>query len=604
MYFNSVEIENIGPIENLKLEFPVSENHHPKPIIIVGENGTGKSILISHLVNVLLTGKQLVYENTEIDQGRVYKLRSPSYITSGKNHYHSSIKLADKLEFNECQLIKKKSDFQNNFGYIPNTPVWNLIPANETSGITHTFNSFSDLTESFYKKQCCLYFPVNRFEEPAWLNLENLKTKASYSDLKHISGFTNRNIICTSPMKVNKDWLLDLLFDRHVFEILTQPLAIATSEGAPPITAPVFFGFSGQSTNVYEAVIQILKVILKDNGNIRLGAGTRKNRQISIIKDEVLKVPNLFQLSTGEIQLLNLFFSIIRDYDLSDSTLSTLNEIEGIVIIDEIDSHLHTFHQKEVLPELIALFPKIQFIITTHSPLFLIGMEEKFGSENFVIFNMPDGEQVASVDFSEFNAAYEAFKETTKHRDEIRIELERQAKPIVFVEGDYDIRYLTKAAELLGKNDVLERILIKDGGGFGNLDKVWKSYDSAISENIPNKIILLYDCDTNKQNTERNLVYKRVIPLIAENPIAVGIENLFPLETINRVEFLNPQFIDTKEETAQRIRNVIQIIPSTKSVNKDEKNNLCNWLCENGTTEDFVNFESIFDIIEAIITPQ
>jgi hypothetical protein len=450
-----------------------------------------------------------------------------------------------------------------------------------------------------------LYFPVNRFEEPAWLNVDNLKTKANYSDLKHLTRFSNRSVINISPLKVNKDWLLDIIFDRQVFEIQTPTVPVQLQEILPqPINLPLFAGFNGKSTNIYTAVIEVLKVILREEGSLRFGAGTRKNRQIQVIKDEVQWVPNLFQLSTGEVQLLNLFFSIVRDYDLSEGDFETLEDIKGVVIIDEIDSHLHTVHQKEVLPELIALFPKVQFIITTHSPLFLIGMEEKFGSENFVIFNMPDGERVASIDFSEFNAAYEAFKETTRHRDEIRIELERQAKPILFVEGDYDIRYLTKAAELLGKNDVLERILIKDGGGFGNLDKLWRSYDSAISENIPNKIILLYDCDTNKQNTDRNLVYKRVITLIAENPISVGIENLFPLETINRVEFLNPQFIDTKDETAQRIRNVIQTIPSTKSVNKDEKNNLCNWLCENGTVEDFVNFESIFDIIEAIIPPQ
>ncbi|PAX51745.1 hypothetical protein [Brunnivagina elsteri] len=36
-------------------------------------------------------------------------------------------------------------------------------------------------------------------------------------------------------------------------------------------------------------------------------------------------------------------------------------------------------------------------------------------------------------------------------------------------------------------------------------------------------------------------------------------------------------------------------------INKSEKRHLCEWLCENGTAEDFVNFESIFALIEDII---
>lgn len=40
----------------------------------------------------------------------------------------------------------------------------------------------------------------------------------------------------------------------------------------------------------------------------------------------------------------------------------------GIVIIDEIETHLHISLQKDILPFLIDFFPNIQFIVTTHSP--------------------------------------------------------------------------------------------------------------------------------------------------------------------------------------------------------------------------------------------
>jgi predicted ATPase len=46
-----------------------------------------------------------------------------------------------------------------------------------------------------------------------------------------------------------------------------------------------------------------------------------------------------------------------------------LTDLAGVVMIDDIDVHLHPAWQREVLPRLAATFPKLQFIVTTHSPL-------------------------------------------------------------------------------------------------------------------------------------------------------------------------------------------------------------------------------------------
>ena len=45
-----------------------------------------------------------------------------------------------------------------------------------------------------------------------------------------------------------------------------------------------------------------------------------------------------------------------------------LTETEGIVIIDEIDLHLHPMWQKRILKDLMNIFPKVQFIVSTHAP--------------------------------------------------------------------------------------------------------------------------------------------------------------------------------------------------------------------------------------------
>jgi len=600
MSFKKIQIENVGPINRIEIELP-KNGENPKPLLIVGENGSGKSILLSHLVNSLIVGKQEVFEDVEVEKGKVFKYRSPNYVKSGKYFSFSSIEFESGEKIQEWQLLFSRADFEEKLGYTPIRKEWNQIPKNEYSHFSSTFSSKSSSTKELFKKQCNLYFPVNRFEEPAWLNIDNLTSKACYTDLKRISGYSNRDIICTSPLKKNNNWLLDIIFDRQAFDIKVQQLPVQVAQGVPDQLVSLFSGYSGQSSNIYEAVLEVLKVVLRESGNIRLGAGTRQNRQISVMRDEKVWVPNLFQLSTGEVQLLNLFLSIVRDYDLSEGDLNDLSDIKGVVIIDEIDSHLHTIHQKEVLPKLIKSFPNVQFVITTHAPLFLIGMEETFGEDSFEIISMPNGERVVSSDFSEFTAAYEAFKNTTKHREEINAELEMNSKPIVFVEGDYDIRYLKKAASLLDKEEVLNRVQLKDAIGFGNLDKVWKSYNNAVSEAIPSKIILLYDCDTNKQNANKNLLFKRVIPPVIENPIAIGIENLFSGNTIEQLETANPQYIDVKAQTTTRVRGVSTTTPTSKSVNKNEKGNMCNWLCEHGDFDDFSGFGPTFQIIEDII---
>lgn len=46
-------------------------------------------------------------------------------------------------------------------------------------------------------------------------------------------------------------------------------------------------------------------------------------------------------------------------------------DIEGIVLIDELETHLHIELQKKIMPFLTEFFPRIQFIVTTHSPYIL-----------------------------------------------------------------------------------------------------------------------------------------------------------------------------------------------------------------------------------------
>jgi predicted ATPase len=61
---------------------------------------------------------------------------------------------------------------------------------------------------------------------------------------------------------------------------------------------------------------------------------------------------------------------------------------KGIVLIDEIEAHLHIELQKNILPLLTTLFPNIQFIVSTHSPFILNSIENAvvYDIENDILF--------------------------------------------------------------------------------------------------------------------------------------------------------------------------------------------------------------------------
>lgn len=82
------------------------------------------------------------------------------------------------------------------------------------------------------------------------------------------------------------------------------------------------------------------------------------------------------QLSSGTRSILSLVADIfIRFYDQQPEIIDP-SEFKGTVIIDEIDLHLHPQAQKDLVINLNRVFPNIQFIVSTHSPIPLLGAPE------------------------------------------------------------------------------------------------------------------------------------------------------------------------------------------------------------------------------------
>lgn len=598
MYVKKLVLENVGPISSGEFDFPFNETGNPAPVVLVGQNGSGKSIALSFIVNALLSARQEVFEDKEVEEGKVYKYRSPAYIRAGQHYYFGQVVLEQNFEVTEWQLDRTREDFEKFYHFTPSRKSWASIPVTQGNHFSSNFGDRRTDLEKLLNENCFLYFPPNRFEEPAWLNYDNLVAKARFTELKHLSGYSNRQSIQYAPLALNKDWILDVLFDRQSYEARVERVPLPNQANT---SVPLFLGYQGPSATLYQNIIYLLRAVLRQEGDLRLGIGPRQHRNVSLMKGNDLLLPNIFQLSTGESLVLNVGLSILRDFDLCRSPITTIADIRGLVVIDEVDLHLHAEFQYTILPQLLQMFPKIQFLITSHSPLFLMGMQKVFGKEGFVILAMPEVIQIDAERFAEFEHAYQIYRESASYSSDLDAAVRDVHKPALFLEGSIDIRYLTHASKLLGEEALVQRVSLLDGEGFGNLDKVWKHFDTRLSAALPRTVVLVYDCDVRRGNMDKGALRRRVLSEVPENPVRAGIENLFSRETLARAKAARPSFFDITPSFTKQIRGNDVVIPEVWAVNQDEKANLCDWLCEHGTADDFRGFDQLLNIIREVV---
>lgn len=127
-----------------------------------------------------------------------------------------------------------------------------------------------------------------------------------------------------------------------------------------------------------EAIRRAVETLLPGFSNLRVrrartrqGARPGRSRLVVSKDDQPLE---LGQLSHGERELLAMAGDIAKGLVLYGRKSVEPHLRTGIVLIDEIDLHLHPRWQREVIPRLESAFPNVQFIVTTHSPQVLSGL--------------------------------------------------------------------------------------------------------------------------------------------------------------------------------------------------------------------------------------
>lgn len=145
----------------------------------------------------------------------------------------------------------------------------------------------------------------------------------------------------------------------------------------------------------------------------------RRKPRLHMSVDKKGETLNVLQLSQGEKSLIALVGDIARRLAMMNPSLSNPLEGDGIVMIDEVDMHLHPTWQRVVIKRLVDTFPNCQFVLTTHSPLLISDFED------VLVYSLDDGElkEIPSQFGQDANTVLLDVMDTNIRNEQIEIKL-------------------------------------------------------------------------------------------------------------------------------------------------------------------------------------
>jgi len=297
------------------------------------------------------------------------------------------------------------------------------------------------------------------------------------------------------------------------------------------------------------------------------------------------------KLSSGEKQIVFRGGFFLKDKESINGALA---------LIDEPEISLHPRWQISILEYFKSLFKDekgnqtSQIIVTTHSP-FIIHNINRYNDKVIVLKKNDKGiisisDKPAFYNWSEEELVEEAFYIADIQKD----------KTTVFVEGETDEQYLNKTLELFYPGN--KELVFKWIGRKITKDKAENTGDKALNSArslfvahpafIKNKVILLYDCDTNKPEENHIKLFVRNMTRNTSNTLyKKGSENLLILASDFDPQ---PYYSTITKQDEYGAESTIRSLDKTK---------LCDYLCglpEGSLKSIFANFKTEIDKVISV----
>lgn len=347
MYLKSLELHNFRGFEDIKIDF------HEKLTVIIGANGAGKSTIMEGLAIALssmfvkIDGLTALGINKSQAHLKAYAVGSTKYV---QEQYPVIVKAtasaSTKFDNKEIEWTRKLNSSTGQTGY------------GEASQITSLGIDYQKALREG-DTQICLpimaYYGTGRL----WDYHRNKQT-----DVFEKSNRLNGYIDCvdgTANVKLMMNWFMKMTIQKYQNQEMglgkipeLEAVYSAMQECYSRIT-----GYKDVKMQYSMATKELEVAYIDENGN-------------------AMRMP-INQLSDGYKSMISLVadiayrMAVLNPQFLGDVCKNT----DGVVFIDEVDMHLHPEWQQRVLGDLRAIFPKVQFIVSTHAPAVINTVEKE-----------------------------------------------------------------------------------------------------------------------------------------------------------------------------------------------------------------------------------
>lgn len=358
LFITNIRIDKVRHLTDINI--PLSENER-KHLILTGKNGSGKTSVLEAIKS---------YITVYFEEDAPYILDFPNDIRSTQENIkkYNLHREEEKIEYLQEKLFMESLNNQYNQYY---------------KGLRIKLSSEADLISAIQKGNCIVaYFSANRYfkaEEAKHIEKIILKDKYTIDD---------------SPGKKLLQYLLDL----------KTTSALAEKSGKHDKAKEIddwFISFEN-----------MLKEIFEDN-QLKLDFDL-ENFKFTIVQTG--REPFDFNtMASGYSAVLDIVIDIIMRMDKNSRRFYSL---PGIVIIDEIETHLHIDLQKKILPFLTKTFPNLQFIVSTHSPFILNSIE------NAIIYDLEKHKLVEDLSAYSYEGIIEYYFNNDMYSNKIKKQFE------------------------------------------------------------------------------------------------------------------------------------------------------------------------------------
>jgi predicted ATP-binding protein involved in virulence len=322
VYITNIEIENVRHLRNIEIPLSYDEKKH---LILTGKNGSGKTSLIEAMANNLENMFTNKYFNEQINWIK---------------NYEKNLEDAKKNNKKEGEILKLEKELENQKNTFER----------RRSGVNVELNIEDKNVWALKDKYHIIlaYYKADRvFSAAQPKHVEKIKLKENYG----MQEFPRHEFV---------KYLLDLK--------MTEALARNNDKIEKADAIHKWF----------EKFENLLKQIFDDQSVALIFDEENFEFHISQKNKESF---DFHTLSSGYQAVLDIVLDLIMRMENQTNRSFDFN-LSGIVLIDEIETHLHLELQKNIMPLLTTLFPNIQFIVTSHSPFILNSID------NVVIYDL------------------------------------------------------------------------------------------------------------------------------------------------------------------------------------------------------------------------